>query len=152
MATVSETITLEVQNTCDNPVQLRWKNRLGGWNYYVFDIKQDKRITTDSTELFRENTKYIETVRTLLSFYKKTGREVWGLFAENITSDHVELLQELSISPKVEMYIGLTGSPALPTYNTVLVMNYDIVLNNNKKRHNVGVTIRLLELETLSNL
>lgn len=152
MANITETITFDITTPCDNPIYLRWKNRLGGWNYYLFDLKQLKTITIDSFNLFRENSKYIEDVRTVLNFYKKQGRRTWSLFAENITTNDVEILQELAISPKVEYYIGLQGSPSVETFETVLVIDYALDINTVKNRHNVTVQIQLLELPTLTNL
>lgn len=37
---VSETLTAYIEDPCDNPIQLYWKNTLGGDSNYLFDVNQ----------------------------------------------------------------------------------------------------------------
>lgn len=149
MAQKSEVITLECRESCKNPVYLRWKNRLGGWNYYLFDLKQLKSIESEVPTLFRENYTYIENVNTVLSFYKKKGRFQWAVFAENIENSEIEFLQEIAISPKVQRFIRLDGNT--PIFETVIVEDYTLDQDTYLSRGNISVQIRLPEIETLRN-
>lgn len=152
MAAVSETITFELRTPCDNPVYIRWKILQGGWNYYLFDLRQLKNFNVDSVDLFQENFKFLDDIRKVLSFYRKKSRDVWTLLAENITTADIELVQGLSDSPEVELYLGQLGSPASHTFETVLVNDFNLENDTYKKRGNVSVQIRLLERQNLRNL
>ena len=148
MAAVSETITLYVKGACDNPVYLRFKNILGGWNYYLFDGRQLKSVSVDSFDLYRENFTALANQTIVNNFYKKEGRDSWELFAENIETYELELLQGLTISPRVDRY---TGDGTTHTWQAVIVTGFNLTNTTDKNRHNVSVSIDLPEKFTLSN-
>lgn len=148
MAAVSETITLLVKQACDNPVYLRWKNKLGGWNYYLFDYRQSKTISVDSTEEYRENFTALASQTIVNNFYSKQSRPQWQLFTENIETYELQLIQGLADSPRVDRY---TGDGSTHTWQAVLLQDFSFVLNTDKNRHNATLTINLPENFTLSN-
>ena len=148
MAAVSETITLIVKETCNNPVYIRWKNIIGGWNYYLFDCRQLKGLSVDSFEQYRENFTDLENQNIVNNFYSKTSREQWQLLAENIETYELELLQGVPISPRVDLY---TGDGSTHTWQAVIVTAFSLINTTDKSRQSATITINLPEKFTLSN-
>lgn len=54
---ISETKMMRVKTACENPIALVWKNKLGGWDYWVFSKKHVKGITVGNGSIFEP---YIE--------------------------------------------------------------------------------------------
>lgn len=148
MAATSETITLIVKEACENPVYLRWKNLLGGWNYYLFDKRQSKGVSVDSTQEYRENFTDLAAQQIVNNFYTKQSRQEWQLFAENIETYELELLQGIADSPRVDRY---TGDLTTHDWQAVLIEDFTLLLNTDKNRHSASLTINLPERFTLSN-
>jgi len=81
----SETKTILVKDTCDNPIYLFWKNSLGGDAFWMFDHSQDY------SWIIEDN--------------KKANQQL--LFAENITINEFDAINEVNT-------VGVVYQPAIP--------------------------------------
>jgi hypothetical protein len=145
MSRTSEILTLEVRDACENPVYLRWKTTLHGWAYYLFSFRQIKDVSVDSSDLYRENFTALASQQVVNNFYKKDSREVWQLFAENIVTSDIQLLQTITDSPRVDRYLGSDK------WQSVLLTDFNLSDDTYKKRGDVSLSIQLPEKFTLSN-
>ena len=147
---MSLTIDILQTESCEQPIYLRWKNLLGGYDYFMFEWSQDSKLNTTNGQQFKQNVSDLTTATEVYQYYKKQGREVLILFAENLNTNEVETIRNIALSPKVEM-LELAGASPLVWF-TVLIDQTDIgVYQTENKLHTLSFGIRLVELQTIGN-
>lgn len=150
MTDVSNTISVLSQTACNEPVYIRWENLLGGWDYWLFEWSQDSKLNTTNGQQLKNNVSDLATATEVFQYYKKEGREILTLFAENINTNEMQTLRKIALSPKVEVLEEPSVSPLV--WHTVLIDQTDIgIYPTENKLHTLTVNIRLLEIQTQSN-
>lgn len=143
---LSEFMTVEIRDPCENPVMLFWKNSLGGDAFWMFDESQD------------------------YSFVNSAGNKVrrMVLYADNLTVDQWDALNELnSISEIFQLNIvdyGMDNSIDKTHYrddNQVYIISatgekFGVIMVNTEsktrtlnKKHQIQLTIELPALYTV---
>jgi hypothetical protein len=62
---VTETIKVKIDDECkDNPVYLKWRNTLGGWDQWLFHTSQQLNVRTESLGEYKINFTDLETAET----------------------------------------------------------------------------------------
>jgi hypothetical protein len=134
----TETLTFDVEDACDNPVLLVWKNSLGGDSFWMFDHSQEAGYN--------------------LSGSKKAKRMT--LFAEHLTLNQWEALNELNTLGEVyaENIIEFTSSvnkthkrdgaqvyvlDASGNKTGVIVIPTTSVINTKDETHRIEIEIEL---------
>jgi hypothetical protein len=134
----TETLTFDVEDACDNPVLLMWKNSLGGDAFWMFDHSQEVGYN--------------------LSGSKKAKRMT--LFAEHLTLNQWEALNELNTLGEVyaENIIEFTSSvnkthkrdgaqvyvlDASGNKTGVIVIPTTSVINTKDETHSIEIEIEL---------
>jgi len=147
---MATTIDILMLDACRQPIYLRWKNLLGGWDYYLFEWSQDSSLSITQGEEFKQVVSDITTATEVFQYYKKQGREVLTVYAENINANEVEAIRKIALSPKVEMLEENNVSPLV--WFTVLVDTNSIgSYQTENKLNSISFDIRLKEIQTLSN-
>lgn len=152
MTAISETITLLVEDANCNPVYLRWKNSLGGWDYYLFEIRQYEDLKTDSSDLYQTNVTDLSTATEYLNVIKKEGRKIVKCGTETIKEYEFDLIKEIIYSPKVQLFTGTAGDTS--TYNdwqTIILNNIKATKDTFAKSFKVELELRYIEQYTISN-
>ena len=118
-------------------VYLRWLNELGGYDYYMFYIK-DVKEATKSVII----NKYPSTLQAVSGAHpgtaktiSKNNNEIWVVGADDVLIEEYNELRKISRSPKVDMWISSTstwlGVIVADTVHTIPkdIVSTDIELN-----------------------
>lgn len=87
-----------------NPFYIRWINRMGGYDYFMFERKQSISRKTSNSVIFSPNYRDIETAKALeLRIDAKAETKVTA-GAEMINQEEFDSLKYLQFAPKIELY------------------------------------------------
>ena len=103
-----------------NPMYLRWRNTLGGWDYWLFGSTQTITFDITDAQTIDRFVADLEHADTLTDYTSKTAVKKITLGAEGLTTDQAEGLAELLYSVKVQVLIN--GSVTPPVWLTVLLI------------------------------
>jgi hypothetical protein len=99
---VTEVKRVKIDHTCyDNPVFLRWKNTLGGWDQWLFKGTQTESLTTADTGDFITPGYDLAISEGSTKSLGKTAGERIILGAEGLTNNQKEALKDLLYSPMI---------------------------------------------------
>lgn len=144
---VSEIIKYEIDDKCYKFTQkrLKWKNRLGGWDYFTFNLRSDRTVEIDRSNFnkFRNklnsSNKYTyttgsrgNTTYNIKAFDKEKLQSNW------LTGDEASWLEELFTSP--EIYLIDSSYRDLP----IIVTNDNIVIG---EKENTGLISYTIDIE-----
>lgn len=94
----------------DEPVYLRWIDRQGFYQYYLFKKGDESRAVASDGEFIRNN---LQTWDELYGYYGANGRrqgysreDEIAICAPLVDQDTFDLLQDLTSSPVVDLYMG----------------------------------------------
>ena len=150
-ARLSEIFRYNIDRDCYRYTQkrLKWKNRLGGWDYFTFNLRSDKTV-----EIERNNfNKFRNSLQTANKYGYKIGdrgqttynvkafdKEV--LQSNWLSGDEAAWLEELFTSPEVYLTDGTLNSSSaeLP----VTVTNDNFVVG---KKENVGLIAYTINIQ-----
>lgn len=139
-----ETIVFESQCMPDYPVYIKWLNRFGGYEYYMFDgHKTFSNSFNPQDSFYPAEYQGVDSVRTRATLYGEASETI------SIGDDFVEYWKYL-------MFADLIGSNQIWVYNKdredfeAATLDSKTTLNWNSKNSNgqVGITIRLIDQET----
>lgn len=87
-----------------NPFYIRWINRMGGYDYFMFERKQSISRKTSNSVIFSPNYRDIETAKALeLRIDAKAETKVTA-GAEMLNQEEFDSLKYLQFAPKIELY------------------------------------------------
>lgn len=147
---VSEILTFVIDTTCYRYTQkrLKWKNRLGGWDYFTFNLRSDKTVEIQKNNFnkFRNTlqtgNKYGysigdrgQTTYNVKAFDKEVLQSNW------LTGDEAAWLEELWTSPEVYLLDGTFNS--LSAELPVIVTNENFVVGEKENRGLIAYTINI---------
>lgn len=103
--------TINVVSQCmpSNPFYVRWLNDLGGWDYWMFGVRQYFNSKSENKEIAN---RFIESVHNTRRTTLLTGLKVSNfvkLGAGLLTSTEFEALKEIEYSPMVDYYDSVQG-------------------------------------------
>ena len=139
--------TIKVVQPCENPVLVRWLNRLGGIDRWVFEWNQNEAENVDSNELYQENFFDIENQETILNYIRRTGRKQITLQAENIEKQAIQGIRSIAYSNLVQLYDSKRGVWLTITLQDTLVGAFDTKRNVG----DISLTFNLPEIYTNGN-
>jgi hypothetical protein len=148
---VSEIFRYNIDSDCYRYTQkrLKWKNRLGGWDYFTFNLRSDKTVEIERNNFnkFRNSlqtgNKYGykigdrgQTTYNVKAFDKEVLQSNW------LSGDEAAWLEELFTSPEVYLLDGTLNSSSaeLP----VTVTNDNFVVG---KKENVGLIAYTINIQ-----
>jgi hypothetical protein len=99
----TETQRIKIKTACDG-YYLRWRNTLGGVDYWNFDSYKNESMTTQGVGIFAPYFETIEAARSTGEFTSKRASDTLNLQASALTVDEMEGLMDLLTSPSVQIY------------------------------------------------
>lgn len=127
-------------------IYLKWLNRYGGYSYYLFDEFYTDNLSGKTIDTFAKSEfKNIEDlIGTEINIGKNAARSINA--KARYENDYLEMMQDLIISPSVQMYSSML--PNVP--GTFIDVNVDgnLSYNNKKGRNKIDITIDLPEVIT----
>lgn len=101
-----EYIRIPVKEECVplNPFYVRWINRLGSWEYWMFSFRQLITKDIDNIETFNPLIYDQETAKGFLKVISMTGEETIVFGASGLSKDEYTVISNLIYSPQVEFY------------------------------------------------
>lgn len=102
VARITELKLIKVNNSCfQNPIYLVWRNRLGGWDYWLFEKMQQFFIDTESLGTFKENFDSIADTTNPNWEIGKSARRRIVLGAQGLEPQEKTAILEVLLSPCV---------------------------------------------------
>jgi hypothetical protein len=96
-------VRVKIKTACDG-YYLRWRNTLGGVDYWNFDSYKNETMTTQGVGIFAPYFETIEDARSTGEFTSKRASDTLNLQASALTVDEMEGLMDLLSSPSVQIY------------------------------------------------
>ncbi|AGO47830.1 structural protein [Cellulophaga phage phi46:1] len=142
-----EPFEIRQHDKCEG-VYLRWINSNGGENYYLFDSEYVQTTRANSLdEVYRNDFRNVDAY---VSRYRGLGRTAVRSLSikASVKKDVINLIEDLLISPNIELYSSFT--PDLNgSWLPVTLSNNFSKPSKNRNYIDVGLTITLPELNTL---
>jgi hypothetical protein len=100
--TITETKRIKIDHSCyNNPVYLKWRNTLGGWDQWLFSGTQTDNLITEEIGEFQEPVWDIETAEKTSESLGMNAGKTLILGADNLTLNQYNAIREILYSPKV---------------------------------------------------
>lgn len=109
---------IEIMDAPCNPFYARWLNRQGGFDYWMFGVRQFFTRGIESQQTFMPDITDITTATGTEKSYQLTGQEAVRVRAEGLTTNEYESLSKLIYSPQIEWYNEQVGK-----WITLIVIN-----------------------------
>lgn len=87
-----------------HPFYVRWINRLGGWDAWMFGCRQYFSKTLSENKSYSVYFEDVETARGNSSNYFKQGKEGVSVSSGQINQNEYDVLSDLIYSPRIEWY------------------------------------------------
>ncbi|MBQ0035092.1 MAG: hypothetical protein KBS77_07335 [Bacteroidales bacterium] len=98
MGEESETRDIIARTVPEHPFYLRWLNKYGGWDYFMFACRQ--KLTTTLTE----NEYYQPYEEDGMRSYRKEGKEVVEVSSGQVDKSILDALTYMPLSPDIRLY------------------------------------------------
>lgn len=89
-ALVSEVKFIKAKTACENPIALVWKNKLGGWDYWVFSKKHSRSTTVGNGPVFEPYLEDLSTATAKEIVLSKTAASIITLGAGGLDANDVD--------------------------------------------------------------
>ena len=141
---LSETIRFTIDRTCYRYTQKRfkWKNRMGGWDYFTFNLRSDTTVKIDRTDFRRtlkraEGNGYTYDYRAGdrgITTFNVGAYDEETVFSNWLFNDEAQWLEELFTSP--EVYLIIDNDDSQYGIIPINIINSDIKIG---KKENLGL-------------
>lgn len=122
----------------ENPFYVRWLNRQGGYDYWMFSYRQFFNRNIASPQVFIPETTDQETVSGFESLYSLTAEEFVRVGAQGLSSNEFDCLSKLPYSPKVEWFDESTQK-----FKTLIIQKGDSERDNRNILSELEFTFKL---------
>ena len=134
--TLSEVRTFLIDKECFRYTQKRfkWKNRLGGWDFFTFNLRSDKTVSIERSTYRKALKKYKDNGLNPATYGYSVGdrgNNVYNVkasdselvFSNWLTNDEASWLEELFTSPEVYIFddAGVTPLPIILTDTSLTI-------------------------------
>lgn len=135
--TISEVRTFLIDKECHRYTQKRfkWKNRMGGWDFFTFNLRSDKTVSIDRSTYRKALKHYTPAVGVTSPKYGYAvgdrGNNVYNVkavdselvFSNWLSNDEAAWLEELFTSPEVYIFddAGITPLPIILTDTSLTI-------------------------------
>lgn len=100
------TLTLKSKANCRKGIYIKWINKYGGWNYWLFDNHFKNQNTKNLQEISNDYNNVEDTISSSISI-GKTSDETVKVAAERLDELDKLLLDGLIDSPKIYLFTGV---------------------------------------------
>jgi hypothetical protein len=110
----SRVYTLQNMTTGSNPFYVRWRNWKGGWDYWMFEKRQELRYGSSDTKTVRRDITIFEDARSTHKVYRRTGGLSYLVGATSLTQVRWDALNSIRFSSRVEYWNGTLWQEIIP--------------------------------------
>lgn len=145
---ITETKRIRVERCIpSNPVYLKWKNLLGGWDSWLFGKNQKYSLSTETDGSFESSFTNISDITNPKITLGKRGIQTISLGAQGLTIDEVKAISKITVSNKV--YIMNADG----TVNREVTITPGTFLVYESKNYTASIEFEIedVELNTLRN-
>ena len=133
-------LTVECRCVPANPFYVRWLNRLGGLDFWMFFKNQELEKTQSNVETFEP---YIEQTSSVGYTTNLVGKEIAESItfgAEMLTLNQLEALSKIAESSVVWYYVGFEQDHI---WNELIIDKITVLRNTKDKLHSIEFVGRL---------
>ena len=97
---------MPIENPCtpDNPFYVRWENQQGGFDYWMFGVKQTITKSLTGSETFMPVVLDVENAKTFEQIISLEATEKIKVGSQNISQNDFDCLSKIIYSKKIEWY------------------------------------------------
>lgn len=140
-----------IGEACKNPLYICWRNSIGGWDYWLFDISQTVFVNSTLTSDFESYTSDIESSRGIQRALKKNALESVVVQSDNLTQQEANGLKEIFYSPTVYV-LREWNPPDAPIWTEVIVPDGQNQIYETQRTYNqLQIELQFPKKFTLSN-
>lgn len=146
MARITEKKRVKIDRTCyDNEVCLCWRNKLGGWETWVFHTDQKFTVNVSDSAEFERFIDDLSTTSTIRDYLFKRANYEITLGYDNLAVEDIKGLEGMLMSKRVRMAITPKYTWP-PVWITVLIPVQKFVTRESSlNRYSLEFNIRLPE-------
>lgn len=146
---VTEVKTIDFENCIPaNPFFVRWLNPLGGWDSWLFGVRQVHAYDIDDTDTFEPVINYLQIANGIEETLKKDAFENITVGYDGLTKARVDGIKYLLTSPKIYY---LEGNPQYSNFIKLVIRvkpgSYKIY-DNGDGLHSMEITFIKPKLQT----
>jgi hypothetical protein len=119
----SQNYTLENITAGSNPFYVRWRNPLGGFDYWMFEKRQVINHSVSETKSVLRDLSAFSTARSTHKVYSRKGSLSYLVGATNLTQVRWEALQSIQYSNCVEYWDGVNWIEIIPDDDSQELIN-----------------------------
>jgi len=138
---------VRVKQVCKNPLMLKWKNRLGGWDSWVFEKRQIKSTSTQSIGTYTTPFFDIEDTLNPNNEIGKIASSNVQLGADDLTADDKIAISEIILSNKVYAY----NKESNTFYPVIIKTGSFLITDNGDLSHSIELEYTLPPINTITN-
>lgn len=87
----------------EHPFYVRWVNRQGGWDCWMFECNQSDEIATKSSTIRKWSTTNVDAMEALETIDATIERSI-GVIAGQLSQEDFKVIRELGTSPCIQVY------------------------------------------------
>jgi hypothetical protein len=110
----SQNYTLENITVGSNPFYVRWRNPLGGFDYWMFEKRQVINHAASETKSTKRDLAYFSTSRSTHKVYSRKGSLSYLVGATNLSQIRWEALNSIQFSNCIEYWDGVNWIEIIP--------------------------------------
>lgn len=106
--------TVDVRTAGTNPFYVRWLNPNGGYDYWLFEKRQEVKSGSSNTKLSKRDITNFPIARSTHKVYRREGVIGWTCGATNLNQAEYNALSTIKHSPRVEYFNGTYWIEVIP--------------------------------------
>jgi hypothetical protein len=139
---------------CNNPVAIKWKTDLGGWDVWVFEGNSPVTVGVETTDTYANPYTDLQSLTEVNRQYQKRRTPLQSVSADGLSLNYVKALSKVLSSPNVLLCVSdlsVAGASA-EDWVTVNVLDGDTQLYDQRlNKYRFEMEFELLEEFTISN-
>jgi hypothetical protein len=119
----SQIYTLENITVGSNPFYIRWRNPLGGFDYWMFEKRQVINYAASETKSVKRDISIFSTARSTHKVYGRKGSLAYLVGATNLSQARWDALNSIQYSNCIEYFDGVNWIEIIPDEGTNELIN-----------------------------
>lgn len=142
-ATVINRYPIEVREIPANPLYVRWINRYGGYDYWMFSCRHNDAYSLDNIEMAGVYNGDINSVgKRVEAFGKQYSRQVTAL-AGALDANEYECIRDIMFSERIEIFKGLSNEAETQGWEEVTIEPFTASKYSDTPRNDIEITFNI---------
>lgn len=136
-------LTIDFVDTCvpDNPFYIRWINRFGGWEYYMFSAGKRTGMEVKEADSYAPYSGALTDAYRTREVLALDRTDIAEVGEEQLSPEMYALLASIAVSPRIDAF-----NPALGRWEGITIEGkHTLWWNTRNSRGAVGYTFRLID-------